>query len=53
MIYWNGCSFVQGAENEFHQQFPTLVGKHLILIGGEILKLVEVMIESGERLWTI
>jgi len=28
MIYWNGCSFVQGAENEFHQQFPTLVGKH-------------------------
>ena len=27
MIYWNGCSFVQGAENEFHQQFPTLVGK--------------------------
>jgi len=28
MIYWNGCSFVQGAENEFHEQFPTLVGKH-------------------------
>ena len=26
MIYWNGCSFVQGAENEFHQQFPALFG---------------------------
>ena len=28
MIYWNGCSFVQGAENPSEDQFVTLVGEH-------------------------
>ena len=29
MIYWNGCSFVQGMEvNNHNDQFPHLVGNH-------------------------